>query len=58
MDVDALIARRVRSLRKAGGYSLDPLAQISGVSRSTISLIERHETSPTATVPSASRTTP
>lgn len=50
MDVDALIARRVRGLRKAGGYSLDQLAQISGVSRSTISLIERHETSPTATV--------
>lgn len=50
MDVDTIISHRVRSLRKAGGYSLDQLAQTSGVSRSMISLIERHETSPTATV--------
>jgi transcriptional regulator with XRE-family HTH domain len=50
MDVDALIASRVRDLRKASGYTLDELADLSGVSRSMISLIERLETSPTAVV--------
>ena len=50
MDIDAIIAQRVRALRKARGYSLDQLAELSGVSRSMISLIERHETSPTAVV--------
>ena len=50
MDVDALIANRVRDLRKARGYTLDELATSSGVSRSMISLIERQETSPTAVV--------
>jgi transcriptional regulator with XRE-family HTH domain len=50
MDVDALIANRVRDLRKARGYTLDELADLSGVSRSMISLIERLETSPTAVV--------
>lgn len=41
---------RVRGLRKARGYALDTLADLSGVSRSMISLIERGETSPTAAV--------
>jgi transcriptional regulator with XRE-family HTH domain len=50
MDVDALIAKRVRDLRKVRGYTLDELAESSGVSRSMISLIERQETSPTAVV--------
>ncbi|RKE37637.1 transcriptional regulator with XRE-family HTH domain [Paraburkholderia sp. BL23I1N1] len=50
MDIDALIAKRVRDLRKVRGYTLDELADSSGVSRSMISLIERQETSPTAVV--------
>ncbi|GKT24479.1 XRE family transcriptional regulator [Acidovorax sp. SUPP3334] len=44
------LARRVRELRDARGLSLDALAARSGVSRSNISLIERGESSPTATV--------
>ena len=50
MDVNNRIASRVRELRDAQGYSLDTLAERSGVSRSTISLIERGQSSPTATV--------
>lgn len=50
MDINNRIAGRVRELRDAQGYSLDTLAERSGVSRSTISLIERGQSSPTATV--------
>ncbi len=50
MDINLLIARRVRELRDAQGLSLDALATRSGVSRSNISLIERGESSPTAAV--------
>lgn len=50
MDINLLIARRVRELRDAHGLSLDALASRSGVGRSTISLIERGESSPTAAV--------
>lgn len=50
MDIDALISQRVRDLRKASGLTLEQLSTQSGVSRSMISLIERQETSPTATV--------
>jgi transcriptional regulator with XRE-family HTH domain len=50
MNIDVVIARRVRELRKGRGYALDTLAELSGVSRSMISLIERSETSPTAAV--------
>ncbi|HEV3429650.1 MAG TPA: helix-turn-helix domain-containing protein [Paraburkholderia sp.] len=50
MNVEALLAKRVRDLRKAHGHTLDDLAEASGVSRSTISLIERQEISPTAVV--------
>lgn len=50
MDVNNLIARRVRELRDAQGFSLDALAQRSKVSRSNISLIERAQSSPTAVV--------
>lgn len=50
MDINNLLAKRVRALRKSRGYALDRLAELSGVSRSMISLIERGETSPTATV--------
>ncbi|VVE40775.1 helix-turn-helix domain-containing protein [Pandoraea soli] len=50
MDINERIARRVRDLRSERGYSLDTLAERSGVSRSSISLIERAQTSPTANV--------
>lgn len=50
MDIDAFLAQRMRALRKAHGLTLQVLAERSGVSRSMISLIERQETSPTATV--------
>jgi transcriptional regulator with XRE-family HTH domain len=50
MDVDAFLAARIRGLRKARGLTLEQLAELSGVSRSMISLIERQETSPTAAV--------
>lgn len=50
MDVTHLLATRLRSLRDAQGLSLEALAARSGVSRSNISLIERGESSPTATV--------
>lgn len=50
MDVNARLSRRVRELREARGWSLEALAARSGVSRSNISLIERGESSPTATV--------
>ncbi|WP_280151341.1 XRE family transcriptional regulator [Piscinibacter sp. XHJ-5] len=50
MDINARIARRVHELRDARGYSLDALAERSGVSRSNISLIERGGSSPTAAV--------
>jgi len=49
-DLNARIAARVRALRAAQGLSLDGLAAKSGVSRSMISLVERGECSPTATV--------
>jgi transcriptional regulator with XRE-family HTH domain len=44
------IAARVRELRGRHGFSLEALAEASGVSRSMISLIERGESSPTAVV--------
>lgn len=50
MDINTRIARRLRELRDARGFSLDALAERSRVSRSNISLIERGESSPTATV--------
>ncbi|MBV7540816.1 helix-turn-helix domain-containing protein [Acidovorax sp. sic0104] len=50
MDINTRIARRLRYLRDARGYSLEALAERSGVSRSNISLIERGQSSPTAAV--------
>ncbi|MYM21924.1 helix-turn-helix domain-containing protein [Duganella sp. FT135W] len=50
MDINQLIANRVLTLRNARGLSLAALAERSGVSRSNISLIERGESSATATV--------
>jgi len=49
-DINQRIAHRVAALRASGGLSLEALAARSGVSRSTISLIERGETSATAVV--------
>lgn len=50
MDINTLIAARVAALRAERNLSLDALARLSGVSKSNISLIERGESSPTATV--------
>jgi transcriptional regulator with XRE-family HTH domain len=50
MDINTRIARRVRELRDERGFTLDALAERSGVSRSMISLIERGQSSPTASV--------
>ena len=44
------LAGRIRELRTRRDLSLEQLAQLSGVSRSMISLIERAEASPTANV--------
>lgn len=49
-DINQHIAQHIRELRLAKGYSLDQLAARSGVSRSSISLIERAATSPTAVI--------
>lgn len=46
--VDARLARRLGELRARQGWSLDDLAERSGVSRSALSRAERGETSPTA----------
>jgi transcriptional regulator with XRE-family HTH domain len=43
-----MIAERLRQLRAERGWTLDQLAQASGVSRGMISKIERHESSATA----------
>lgn len=50
MSLDRRLAERLRSLRAARGWSLDELAQASGVSRATLSRIENAEVSPTASV--------
>lgn len=47
-DLTKRIADRLRGLRSERGYTLEELAQLSGVSRSMISAIERAENSPTA----------
>lgn len=44
------IARRLARLRAERGWSLDALAERSGISRATLSRIERSELSPTATM--------
>ena len=49
-DVDARLALRLRTLRADRGLTLEGLAERAGVSRSMISLIERGESSPTASV--------
>jgi transcriptional regulator with XRE-family HTH domain len=49
-DVSDRIARRLRLERDSRGWSLADLAERSGVSKATISKIERAEVSPTAAV--------
>jgi transcriptional regulator with XRE-family HTH domain len=48
--VNERIGAAVRALRARSGFSLEALADATGVSRSALSLIERAESSPTATV--------
>jgi transcriptional regulator with XRE-family HTH domain len=47
-DIDARLATRIQALRSDRGWTLDELANESGLSRATCSRIERAETSPTA----------
>lgn len=49
-SLDEQLASRLRSLRQERGWSLDALAERSGVSRATLSRIENSEVSPTASV--------
>lgn len=49
-DLDTRLGARIKALRAAHGLSLDALAARSGVSRSMISLVERGQASPTASV--------
>lgn len=48
--LDDRLASRLRSLRQERGWSLDALAERSGVSRATLSRIENSDVSPTASV--------
>jgi transcriptional regulator with XRE-family HTH domain len=50
MEINQIIASRLSELRSERGLTLAALAERSGVSRSNISLIERGESSATATV--------
>ncbi|HEY8023279.1 MAG TPA: XRE family transcriptional regulator [Burkholderiaceae bacterium] len=45
---DLRLAQRLAQLRTERGWSLDELAQSTGISRATLSRLERGETSPTA----------
>ncbi|TNC12344.1 helix-turn-helix domain-containing protein [Methylobacterium terricola] len=49
-DTDLRLAARLASLRQEHGLSLDALAASSGISRATLSRLERAETSPTASL--------
>ena len=47
-DIEQRIAARLGQLRTARGWSLDALAERAGISRATLSRLERGELSPTA----------
>lgn len=47
-SMDVRLAKRLAALRAEHGWSLDDLAQRSGISRTTLSRLERVESSPTA----------
>src|SRR5687768_2971854 len=49
-DIERRIARRLARLRVERGWSLEALAERTGISRATLSRIERSELSPTATM--------
>ncbi|WP_417829427.1 helix-turn-helix domain-containing protein [Thalassospira sp.] len=49
-EIETRLAHRLASLRAERGWSLDELAQKSGVSRASLSRIEKGEVSPTASV--------
>jgi transcriptional regulator with XRE-family HTH domain len=49
-DVERRIAARLGRLRTERGWSLDALAERSGISRATLSRLERGELSPTASM--------
>jgi transcriptional regulator with XRE-family HTH domain len=49
-DLDSRLAARLAALRAERGWSLDMLADRSGISRTTLSRLERGETSPTASL--------
>ena len=49
-SINEHLGRRVKKLRAGRGWSLDNLAQASGVSRSMLSEIEREKANPTLTV--------
>lgn len=49
-DLDTRLAARLAHLRAERGWSLDQLAEASGVSRATLSRLERGQTSPTASL--------
>ena len=49
-EVDTRLAARLRALRLERGLTLEGLAERAGVSRSMISLIERGDSSPTASI--------
>ncbi len=49
-DIDQRLAARLAALRQEHGLSLDALASTSGISRATLSRLERAETSPTASL--------
>jgi len=48
--LDSRLAQRLAALRTERGWSLDDLAQLTGISRATLSRLERGETSPTASL--------
>ena len=49
-ELDTRLAARLARLRAERGWSLDTLAERSGISRATLSRLERGETSPTASL--------
>lgn len=49
-NLEQNLARRLTELRRARGWPLEELAEKTGISRATLSRIERGDTSPTANV--------
>ncbi|WP_209001118.1 helix-turn-helix transcriptional regulator [Stappia sp. BW2] len=50
MSLDKELARRLTELRRSRNWPLEELAERTGISRATLSRIERGDTSPTASV--------